>query len=83
MFDPDRVATEVPELARLGVDPIADGLDRRQLGRAARAAARQLKALLLDQHVIAGLGNIYTDEVLHRARLHPLRLASSRRLGAR
>ena len=77
VFDPARVEIEVPELARLGVDPIADGLDRATLARLLRGRHRQLKALLLDQHVIAGLGNIYTDEVLHRARLHPFRLASS------
>ncbi len=38
---------------------------------------RQLKALLLDQHVIAGIGNIYADEILHRARLRPDRRSST------
>jgi formamidopyrimidine-DNA glycosylase len=37
---------------------------------------RRIKALLLDQTAIAGLGNIYVDESLHRARIHPLRLAA-------
>jgi formamidopyrimidine-DNA glycosylase len=81
VFDPERTAIEVPELARLGVDPIADGLDRRALGALLHDRRRQLKPLLLDQHVIAGLGNIYTDEILHRAKLHPLRSADG--LGAR
>jgi formamidopyrimidine-DNA glycosylase len=77
VFDPDRVDVELPELARLGVDPITDGLSVAQLASMVRARARQLKPLLLDQHVIAGIGNIYCDEILHRARLRPDRLAST------
>jgi formamidopyrimidine-DNA glycosylase len=73
VFDPDHVDVEVPELARLGPDPIADGLSRRALRRILRSRHRQLKALLLDQHVIAGIGNIYADEILHAARLRPER----------
>ena len=51
-----------------------------------RARRRQLKPLLLDQHVIAGIGNIYADEILHESRLRPdrisdeLSLVSERRL---
>ena len=77
VFDPDHVDTELPELARLGVDPIADGLTVAQLTGMLSGRARQLKPLLLDQHVIAGIGNIYCDEVLHRARLRPDRLANT------
>jgi formamidopyrimidine-DNA glycosylase len=69
VFDPANVAIEVPELARMGVDPITDGLSRAQLATILRSRRRQLKALLLDQHVIAGIGNIYCDETLHLARL--------------
>jgi formamidopyrimidine-DNA glycosylase len=69
VFDPRNAADEVPELARLGVDPIADGMTRNDLARLVRARSRQLKPLLLDQHVIAGIGNIYCDESLHLARL--------------
>lgn len=76
VFDPDRVADQVPELARLGPDPIADDLTRAALAALLRRH-RQLKPLLLDQHVIAGVGNIYADESLHRARLRPDRLADS------
>ena len=72
VFDPDHAATQVPELARLGIDAVSPELTRAMLAGLIDRR-RQLKALLLDQHVIAGLGNIYTDEVLHRARLHPLR----------
>lgn len=77
VFDPENAAVEMPELARLGVDPIVDGLTRAQMRRIVRARRRQLKALLLDQHVIAGIGNIYADESLHRARLRHDRSSDS------
>ena len=79
VFDPDHVDVELPELAHLGVDPLADGLDVAALGRLLTGRRTHLKPLLLDQHVIAGVGNIYADEVLHEARLHPLRAAGSLR----
>ncbi len=85
VFDPDNVEVELPELARLGVDPIAEPFDASVLRRAFGSTSRALKALLLDQHVVAGIGNIYADEILHRARLRPDRPASSldrRRLAA-
>lgn len=88
VFDPDHVDVEVPELATMGIDPLADGLDPPTLAALLRGRRRQLKALLLDQHVIAGIGNIYADEILHAARVHPgrrsdtLRGAEVRRLHA-
>lgn len=88
VFDPDNVAVEIPDLARLGPDPIADGISLAQLRTILRGRHRQMKPLLLDQHVIAGIGNIYADEILHEARLRPDRLsdelsaASERRLHA-
>ena len=86
VFDPANVAVELPDLALLGPDPIADGLTLRDLRRLLRERRRLLKPLLLDQHVIAGIGNIYADEILHEARLRPDRIsnelstASERRL---
>lgn len=77
VYDPGNVAVELPELARLGVDPIGGVLDRATLRRLVLASRRQLKALLLDQHVIAGIGNIYCDEILHAAKLRPDRASSS------
>jgi formamidopyrimidine-DNA glycosylase len=63
--------------ARLGDEPLARGFGPAAL--AARLANRRgpLKAALLDQRTLAGLGNIYVDEALWRARLHPLRPANS------
>ena len=77
VFDPANAAVEMPELARLGIDPIVDDLSRPQLARLLGARSRQLKPLLLDQHVIAGIGNIYCDETLHAARLMWNRRADS------
>ncbi len=77
VFDPGHVEVELPELARLGVDPIAEPFDVATLRRAFGTTSRALKPLLLDQHVVAGIGNIYADEILHRARLRPDRPASS------
>jgi len=77
VFDPSRVEVELPELANLGVDPIADPFDAATLRAAFGTTARALKPLLLDQHVVAGIRNIYPDEILHRARLRPDRSASS------
>jgi len=68
--------TDDPETvtAGMGPDALTVGLDE----FAARLAGhrRQLKPLLLDQSFVAGIGNIYADESLHRAGLHPLRTSS-------
>ncbi len=77
VFDPARVGEQLPELARLGVDPIAEPFARSQLRRIVRSTSRGLKPLLLDQHAIAGIGNIYADEILHAARLRPDRAAAT------
>lgn len=77
VFDPADVERQLPELAKLGVDPIAEAFQRSDLRRIVRATSRGLKPLLLDQHRIAGIGNIYADEILHAARLRPDRPADS------
>ncbi|HEU5440223.1 MAG TPA: bifunctional DNA-formamidopyrimidine glycosylase/DNA-(apurinic or apyrimidinic site) lyase [Ktedonobacterales bacterium] len=66
-----------PGLAALGPEPLEPAFTPAAL--AARLAGRRgaIKALLLDQSVLAGLGNIYADEALFRAGLHPLRPGSS------
>ncbi len=60
-------------LGALGPEPLEAGFTADRLEEMLRAKRRLLKPLLLDQTFLAGLGNIYTDEALHRARLHPLR----------
>ena len=61
--------------ARLGMEPLDDGLSGAALRRLARGRTAPVKAFLLDQRRIAGVGNIYADEALFRARVHPLRPA--------
>jgi formamidopyrimidine-DNA glycosylase len=77
VFDPDHTETVLPGVAALGPDPIVDEFPRSQLRAIVRSTRRALKPLLLDQHVIAGIGNIYADEILHRARLRPDRPADT------
>lgn len=60
---------------KLGPEPLGEEFTAEWLSKALRGRHRQLKPLLLDQTFLAGLGNIYTDESLHRARLHPLALS--------
>jgi formamidopyrimidine-DNA glycosylase len=65
-----------PILSRLGPEPLDKKFTAHQLGLRLLPRRRMLKPLLLDQTVIAGLGNIYTDEALWQARLHPHVLGS-------
>jgi len=74
VFDPDEIETQMPDLARLGVDPLVDEVSPAILRRLFKNRRGNLKALLLNQHVVAGIGNIYADEILHRAKLRPDRL---------
>src|SRR4029077_602225 len=60
---------------RLGPEPF--GLDPAYFRAAVRESARNLKAILLDQTVVAGVGNIYADEACSRAGLHPARRGDS------
>lgn len=68
---------EHPSLAGLGIEPTGNALDGRLLADLLRGRRAPLKAALLDQRLIAGLGNIYVCEALWRARLSPLREAGS------
>lgn len=65
-----------PSMRGLGVEPLTDALDARYLASRAHGRRSDLKAFLLDQRIIAGLGNIYVAEALFRARLKPTRPAS-------
>jgi len=61
--------------ARLGVEPLDERFTADELRRLARGRRTPIKSFLLDQRLIAGIGNIYADEALFRARIHPLRPA--------
>ena len=68
---------EVPGVARLGPDPLADDFTVETLAGLLAGRRTQIKGLLRDQSVIAGIGNAYSDEVLHAARMSPFRLAAN------
>jgi formamidopyrimidine-DNA glycosylase len=63
--------------ARLGVEPLSGRLTAEELCRLASGRRAPLKSFLLNQLGVAGIGNIYADEALHRAKLHPLSPAGS------
>lgn len=62
---------------KLGPEPLADDFSAEDLYEMTPAHNRQIKPLLMDQQFIAGLGNIYTDESLFKAKIHPLRQSDS------
>jgi formamidopyrimidine-DNA glycosylase len=66
-----------PLLSALGPEPLGNEFDAAMLAHACKAKKTSLKAALLDQRVVAGLGNIYVCEALYRAHLSPKRQAST------
>jgi formamidopyrimidine-DNA glycosylase len=68
-----RTTADVPGIARLGPDALA--VDREQFAALLAGRPGQLKGALTDQTVIAGIGNAYSDEILHAARLSPFKPA--------
>ena len=71
LSDPDEI------LGDLGPEPLDEALDGNRFHGLLQQHKRQLKPLLMDQHFLAGMGNIYTDEALFRAKLHPLRRSNT------
>ncbi len=70
-------AKDVAGIAKLGPDPLSGAFTRDDLDRVTRGRRKQLKALLQEQEAIAGIGNAYSDEILHVARLSPVVHAAS------
>ncbi|HWA66701.1 MAG TPA: DNA-formamidopyrimidine glycosylase family protein [Mycobacteriales bacterium] len=68
---------EVPGIARLGPDPLAEDFTLERFSALLDGKRTQIKGLLRDQGVIAGIGNAYSDEILHVAKMSPYRLAAS------
>ena len=78
----DTVLADAPTtLAHVAPDPFSDDYDRRAVVSTIRSRTAPVKALLLDQSVVSGIGNIYADEALWRARVHWR--TPGHRLGAR
>ncbi|MEV0277012.1 DNA-formamidopyrimidine glycosylase family protein [Streptomyces sp. NPDC050610] len=72
-----RDPSDVPGIARLGPDPLDADFTPEAFAALLRGERRQLKGVLRDQSVIAGIGNAYSDEILHAARMSPFKLAAS------
>jgi DNA-formamidopyrimidine glycosylase len=68
---------EVPGIAALGPDPLAGSFTVGVLAGLLAGRRTQIKGVLRDQKIVAGIGNAYSDEVLHAARMSPFKLASS------
>ncbi|NEB88344.1 Fpg/Nei family DNA glycosylase [Streptomyces anulatus] len=64
---------DVPGIARLGPDPLADAFDRDAFAALLAGERRQIKGALRDQALIAGIGNAYSDEILHVAKMSPFK----------
>jgi DNA-formamidopyrimidine glycosylase len=72
-----RDPAEVPGIATLGPDPMAPGFTVDTLAGLLKGRRMQIKGVLRDQHIIGGIGNAYSDEVLHAAKMSPFKIASS------
>jgi formamidopyrimidine-DNA glycosylase len=72
---PSTAARDAYLAARIGVEPLSPEFTVEYLRTAARGRRAPIKSFILDQRRIAGVGNIYADEALFRARIHPLRAA--------
>ncbi|MGB5952788.1 MAG: DNA-formamidopyrimidine glycosylase family protein [Ornithinimicrobium sp.] len=70
-------AQSVPGVAALGPDPLGADFTREQFGEILSDRRSQIKGLLRDQKVLAGVGNAYSDEILHAAKMSPFALAAS------
>jgi formamidopyrimidine-DNA glycosylase len=77
VVDADAIDEEVPELAHLGFDPVEQAVSWTRFGQALVNRSVKLKPLLMDQKFIAGIGNIYADEILYGAGLRYDRLSDS------
>ncbi|MEJ3404676.1 DNA-formamidopyrimidine glycosylase family protein [Rathayibacter sp. YIM 133350] len=71
-----REAAEVPGVARLGPDPLDESFTLERFAEVLAGRRTQIKGVLRDQSIIAGVGNAYSDEILHAARMSPFALAA-------
>lgn len=72
-----RSPVDVPGIARLGPDPLDASLDRDAFAALLAGRRTQIKGVLRDQAIIAGVGNAYSDEILHAAKMSPYALAAA------
>jgi formamidopyrimidine-DNA glycosylase len=76
MVATDALAEDAPELAKIGLDPVSDPVSWTSFARVLLARNVKLKTVLMDQEVVAGIGPIYSDEILWEAGLRHDRISS-------
>jgi len=76
LWTTEPVATH-PLLATLGPEPLSEACDGAWLAQQARSRRCAIKTLIMDQRVVVGVGNIYANEALYRAGIHPARIAAT------
>ena len=76
-----RTPDDVPGVARLGPDPLDPAFTRETLAGLLEGRRTQIKGVLRDQSIVAGIGNAYSDEILHAARMSPYALAAGLEAG--
>lgn len=77
----DKAVEEHPLIATLGPEPLSDAFDGNYLFDRSRSRKTPIKSLIMDSHIVVGVGNIYASESLFLARLHPNRPAGAIDLG--
>jgi formamidopyrimidine-DNA glycosylase len=77
LLEPEATLATHPYFAALGIEPLSGDMNAAALAKAFARRKAPIKAALLDQRIVAGLGNIYACETLHRARISPLRPAGA------
>jgi len=76
LFGQKEKIEKMPDLAKLGVEPLDKNFTFFKFRNLIHAETRKIKQVLIDQEVIAGIGNIYSDEILWRAKIHPFKPAN-------
>ena len=64
-------------ISRLGIEPLSSEMNPNFFVEKMKSSTREIKIVLLDQKIVAGLGNIYVSEILYRARIHPKKVAGN------
>jgi formamidopyrimidine-DNA glycosylase len=75
--NPETIAEDAPELLTLGIDPVEEPMSWTHFGQLLHRHRMKLKAFLMDQTILCGIGNIYSDEILHAAGLRYDRMTDS------
>lgn len=75
LFGPKEEIEKLPDLAKIGPEPLDKSFKVEKFIKLIKLEKRKIKQVLMDQEVIAGIGNIYSDEILWQAKIHPFRPA--------